>query len=162
MKNSSRLLSLTFALLLVFLLCACGNAGQADTADSVDVHKLAADIVATGAFTDVQTDNTNGQALSVYGLEDDSVSDYSVYFSSMATPEEVAIFKISSPEQASAVTDACKARQSSQVQSYESYAPDQVEKLNNAMIGTSGDLVYYIVSKDNDTVKNVLQENGLQ
>ena len=60
------------------------------------------------------------------------------------------------------MTEACKARQSSQVQSYESYAPDQVEKLSNAMIGTSGDLVYYIVSKNNDTVKKVLQDYGLQ
>ena len=162
MKYSSRLLSLTLSLLLVFLLCACGNSGTADSKEAVDVHELAADIVATGVFTDVQTENTNGQALSVYGLEEDTVSDYSVYFSSMATPEEVAIFRVSSPEQASAVTEACKARQSSQVQSYESYAPDQVEKLSNAMIGASGDLVYYIVSKNNDTVKKVLQDYGLQ
>ena len=83
MKYSSRLLSLTLSLLLVFLLCACGNSGTADSKEAVDVHELAADIVATGVFTDVQTENTNGQALSVYGLEEDTVSDYSVYFSSM-------------------------------------------------------------------------------
>ena len=99
MKYSSRLLSLTLSLLLVFLLCACGNSGTADSGEAVDVHELAADIVATGVFTDVQTENNNGQALSVYGLEEDTVSDYSVYFSSMATPEEVAIFRVSSPEQ---------------------------------------------------------------
>lgn len=162
MKKPCRLLCLALAMTMIFLLCACSGSGGSDSDSSVDVHQMAADIVATGAFTDVQTENTNGQALSVYGLDEDSVSDYSVYFSSMATPEEVAIFKVSSPEQESAVLDACKARQSSQVQSYESYAPDQVEKLNNAIIASSGDVVYYIVTKDNDTVKKVLQDNGLQ
>ena len=162
MRQHRRLLPIILSLLVLLLLCACGGTEDTDSSVSTDVHQLAADIVATGPFTDVHTDNTNGQALSVYGLDDSSVTDYSVYFSSMATPEEVAVFQVASPEQENAVLEACRSRQSSQVQSYESYAPDQVEKLNNAIIGSSGDLVYYIVTTNNDTVKKVLQDYGLQ
>ena len=153
-----RLSYLFLALILLLALCACGSSEETASDSPLDVHQVAADIVATGAFTDVTTENTNGQALSVYGLAEDTVLDYSVYFSSMATPEEVAVFEVSSPEQASTVMDACKARQSTQVQNYETYAPDQVEKLNNAIIANVGDVVYYIVTNDPDAVKSVLKE----
>lgn len=156
-----RLSVLLLALVLLLCLCACGNNEETASNNQMDVHQIAADIVATGAFTDVNTENTNGQALSVYGLNEDSVLDYSVYFSSMATPEEVAVFEVSSPEQASAVMDACKARQSTQVQNYETYAPDQVEKLSNAMIANAGNVVYYIVTNDSDAVKSILKNYDL-
>lgn len=161
MKVSHRILCLTLSLLLLLCLCACGSSDEPESASGVDVHALTAEIVETGIFTDVEVENTNGQALSVYGLDEAGIPDYSVYFSSMATPEEVAVFQVNSPEQASAVMDACRARQASQVQSYESYAPDQVEKLNNAMIGNVGDLVYYIVTPDTDAVKKVLKKHDL-
>lgn len=156
-----RLSILLIAALLVFTLCACGSSEEVTSESKLDVHQVAADIVATGAFTDVTTENTNGQALSVYGLSEDTVLDYSVYFSSMATPEEVAVFEVSSPEQASAVMDACTARRVSQVQSYETYAPDQIEKLNNAIIANVGNIVYYIVTKDSEAVNAVLKNYAL-
>ena len=159
--TTHRFSALALILALLVMMCACGASDPAGSSLSVNVHDVAAAIVATDAFTDVTTENTNGQALSVYQLDEDSVSDYSVYFSSMATPEEIAIFEVSSPEQASTVLDACKARQSSQVQSYESYAPDQVDKLNNAIIENVGDYVLYIVSKNPDTVKKVLRQYDL-
>ena len=159
MHKSLSILLIVAVLLLT--LCACGSSEEVPSDSQLDVHQVAADIVATGAFTDVTTENTNGQAVSVYGLSEDTILDYSVYFSSMATPEEVAVFKVSSPEQTSVVLEACKARQSSQVQSYETYAPDQVEKLNNAMIANTGDVVYYIVTKDTEAVKSVLKNYGL-
>jgi hypothetical protein len=146
-------------LLAAVILIAASGCGAKAAPENVDVKAMAAEIIASGAYTDSMSDKT-AAALSLYSIDKADVSEYDVYFSSMATAEECGVFKASGSEAASRVLAACKARQASQVTAYENYVPSEVSKINSAIIMQSGDYVLYIVSNDQSAVKTVLEKYG--
>jgi len=147
------------ALLAVLILAAASGCGAKTVPENIDIKAMASEIVKCGAYTDSMSDSVS-TALSLYGIDKADVSDFDVYFSSLATAEECAVFKASGSEAAARILTACKTRQSSQVTSYENYVPTEVAKINAAIIMQSGDYVLYIVSNNQSTVKTVLEKYG--
>ena len=88
-----KLTAVSVPLCIVLLLFAAGCSKQSGPTD-LDVKAAAAAVIASGAYTDdMSLPADPSMALSQYKIDAADVSDYCVYFSSMATAEECAVFK---------------------------------------------------------------------
>lgn len=149
-------------LLLALALTLAAGCGKEPAKLDLDIAALSADVIASGAYTDSMGQTKAETATTIYKMDGEKVSQCSVYFSSMATAEECAIFKAADAKSVETLVAACKARQEAQVSAYENYVPTEVEKIENAIIGSADDYVFYIVSADNAKVTEVLTSYGVE
>lgn len=98
--------------------------------------------------------------LSVYFTELDTATLESASYymcASGAYPDEIAVFKFTSEELAEQGISAVQARLDKQISVYESYTPDEMYKLDGAVIEKSGSYVYYLVTSDNEKAKGIAE-----
>ena len=152
--------------LSLVLLAACmvfgilaGCAQKAKPAE-YNLEALATQIKDSGAFSDILSPITKSIAASLFGFEDADVSDCVVYCSSGATTEEIALFKCANEEAATKLKANAEKRRDSQKAIYESYAPGEPPKLDDAIITQNGLYVFYIVSVDSSKVQAVLDKQN--
>jgi hypothetical protein len=69
--------------------------------------------------------------------------------------EELLIIKGDDSEDISAAQDAVEKRVASQIKMFESYGPEQVKQLKNAVITKKGNYLFYCVSDDAETYEEV-------
>lgn len=157
MKKSA-VISLLLCISALLTATACGaQTGPAN----LDIKSAASAVINSGAYTDTMGEAKSDAATSLYKLAAADVADCDVYFSSMATAEECAIFKAANKSAADRILSACKDRQSSQVTSYQNYVPTEVAKINAAIIMKSGNYVFYIVSNDQTKAASALSQYGV-
>jgi len=157
MKKTAVSVFLCIAVMLTAVAC-----GSQSGPTNLDIKAAAAAVIKSGAYTDTMSETGDAStAISLYKLDAADVADSDVYFSSMATAEECAIFKAASKDAAARILTACKDRQASQVTAYQNYVPTEVAKINAAIITQAGDYVFYIVSNDQTKVASVLSQYGV-
>lgn len=157
---------------LIFVLCIamlfCASCGQAqDPAETTAAQATAAqpttaegwlDLLAeTVPFDDAMT-SVPERAASVYGIldEDGYTGDCALYISTMATPEEIAVFRADAAFSTDELTALALARLARQQESYADYAPAEVPKLESAVVRTIGDFVIVCVCADNAKAETLL------
>ena len=101
------------------------------------------DMDSVGAYYDVDTAQT--EALSVY------------ICGSGAYPDELAVFKMSSPEQAQSAADAVQKRLDSQIELYRDYTPNEMYKLDGAEVTVKGSYVMLFVCSDDQRAREIAE-----
>lgn len=140
--------------MVLFLLAACMSfgvlSGCAKEAKPVeyDLNALSETLYQSGAFSDFLNPVTKDIAAEFYGFEDAEVTECVLLCSSMATTEEIGLFKCVDETAAEKLLAAAKTRAQTQSAIYESYAPAEPPKLEDAIIKREGNYVFYIVSAD--------------
>ncbi len=168
---------LSFALLSVCLiaglLCGCTDntakpspGGSAEPAGSIspspelkeyDLGGLAMDICGTNAFSDILDTVSAEVAAGLYGIEPGDVEESRLMCSTGATAEEIGLFKCTDEEAAARVEAKANDRIKLQKKAYESYAPEEIPKLDDAVITKKGAYVFYVVSTDSSKIKKVIK-----
>lgn len=148
-----RLMTFVLALIMVMTLAACGGGSQDYNpyARDLDEDAFAATLLAKIEFSDIMTEVDDDAAeilYSLYGLTENDYDDLSVYMSTGATAEEIAVISVENEDQAAKVGAVLVDRIDAQIKSYENYAPDEVEKLSNAIVEQVDDVVILIVCED--------------
>ncbi|NCB73824.1 MAG: DUF4358 domain-containing protein [Clostridia bacterium] len=144
------------------LLAACvvigafSGCGQKAEPVEFDLAALSSQLMESGAFSDFLSPVSKEIAASFYGFEDADVTDCSVLCSTGATTEEIGLIKSASEEAAAKILANAKARVETQRSIYESYAPLEMPKLDNAIVTQNGLYVFYIVSADYTKAQAVL------
>jgi len=142
------LLALT---LLVSVFAACGsNEPQFEPDDA------ALALLEEGAFADLLSPVDATIAQSLYNLGELEITACSVYCSTGATAEEIAIFRCADAETAKEVELAAKARLESQSATYASYAPEAIPEIENAVLRIRGCYVACVVSGDAALASSIL------
>lgn len=121
-----------------------------------DFESLAAKLQESGAFSDILSPVELDIAAQFYGVDTADVTESKVLCSTGATTEEIGLFKCVSQEAAARVKTAADARVKSQRTTYESYAPGEMPKLDDAIVTINDVYVFYIVSADSSKVQTVL------
>ncbi|MEA4894061.1 MAG: DUF4358 domain-containing protein [Oscillospiraceae bacterium] len=151
MKKLSLIL-ITFCMIFaVFTGC-----GRKTVPAEYDLAALATQLQESGAFSDFLSPVTKEIAASFYGFEDSDVTDCVVYCSTGATTEEIALFKCSGEEAASKLKANADKRIETQKTIYESYAPAEPPKLDDAIVKKDGLYVFYIVSANSEKAQKVI------
>lgn len=135
------------SIIMTAALAACGSSGI-----TADASTVADTISASVSFSETLTKVSANVELKKYGIDEDLVSDAAGYSSTAAVVDEIAVFKT---DDTAAVYEKAQAYIAAQKESYTSYAPNEVPKLDSAVIEEIGD--YVIVCVSDDTSENVLQ-----
>lgn len=148
MKKLNRAAALALALALCLALAACGGSG--DSAE-VDIDALAEEMVNAAEFGEPMNKLDSSVATGLYGCAEGTT--VAAYAGTGATAEEVAVFDCGSAEAAEAQAEFLTQRNEVRTGQYESYAPAEVPKLQNAYIHQSGQYVAFCVASNPDGAK---------
>ena len=150
---------LTACLAGLLLLAGCGGTPPAQSAQPVDPTVLADKLLTwDGLFSD-QLEAVDGEVgLGLYGLEEDDLSQSLFYLSGGATAEELAVLTAAEDDGAEAVAQACRTRVERQLEAVRQYQPDEVQKLENAVIRTQANQVILVVGADSKLAEQALDE----
>lgn len=92
------------------------------------------------------------------GLDTDAIEDFSYYIcASGAYPDEIAVFLFSSESSATGAVKAVEDRLAYQKETYETYTPDEMYKIENSVIRQTGNWVYYLVTSDNEKADSIVK-----
>lgn len=120
----------------------------------VDTDALAKSLVADIKYDDVLFELDSDMVKTLFELPDGVTG--AAYAGSGATAEEVAVFIASDEKSAEALETSLKARLESRAESYASYMPDEVFKIENAVISREGKYVAMCVSNDSDGAAKII------
>lgn len=141
--------------LIVSSLAGCGKDKDDETV-SPDVRTLADMLVAGLEFEDSVSEVSVDTAIKYYGISDGEVQDSVSYISTGATSEELSVFEAVTDSDAQNILAAMKSRRDSQIQVYLDYKPDEVNRLDNAVLYAHGRFVVYAVSDDSDKAHSII------
>ncbi len=137
------------AMMAAMLLASCN-----EQAKDVDISALASQIVGEVAFDDTLSEIDRDMISMLYSI--DGYTDAVLYKGSGATSEEVAIFKMETTDDAKAALDEAKEHIQSQIEAYESYIPEEVSRLEDAVARQDGCYVSVVVSGDPAAAEKLL------
>ena len=140
-----RIMTAFLVCVLVLSLTACGS-GKSKAAE-VDMDALAADLLSSGGFTDSLNQPADGVAERLYDLGEGDASQVLLYTGTGSTAEELFLAKAGGAD-AAALRAACEKRVENQIKVFQNYAPEEVAKLEAAVLTVAGDTVILAVSAD--------------
>lgn len=135
-------------LLLAVCFIMALSAGCSSHEKVYDVNLLADSLEDSGAFSDILSEVDIKIAAALYGFDEADVAESKLLCSTGATTEEIGIFKCVDKAAAARVLAFAQKRVESQRTAYESYAPAEMPKLDEAIVEQKGVYVFYIVSND--------------
>ena len=139
------------ALALCLTLTACGGGGGAQA--EFDPDAAAQALLDSGAFDDTLDTVDASVAAALYGVDEGDITDCAVYTSLSAGAEEIAVLVMADADSAAAALEGLEKRVADQRAALESYQPDQVAKLDAAILEQRGSSVLLAVCADADAAR---------
>ena len=137
------------------MLASCGSQNE-DI--QVDINALAEELNTGITYQDPLAkldDDMVGMLYSVDGLVDATV----VYMGSGATAEEIAVFDcVDAATAKDQVKPIVEKHVQSQIEAFENYVPEEVAKLNEAVVRQAGEYVDLSVSNDKDGANEIIDK----
>ncbi len=128
-------------------------------AEDIDVQVVADGILQGGDFKDNLASVDTTLALTrLYNLDAGQVAASAFYTNSNATAEEIAVIKTASADYVDTVKAAYENRISDQKEACKDYLPDEMTKLDAAVIYTNGNYVVLCVSNDSAKAEQVIAD----
>ncbi len=144
----------SFGVLILALLTLCACGGEAARAFE---PTGAQDLLDSGAFSEELEAIDAAVACSLYGIDPDTVTDCTVYGSTGATAEELAVFVCADEDAAQAVEDRLTTRVADRTADMTGYMPKEVLKLTEAVVERRGKSVLLVVANDYGPVDAFLE-----
>ena len=154
MKQLFHIVPAVLALCLTLSACGGGN----EEAVAFDPAVTAQSLLDSGAFSDALEEVNTSVAATLYGVDEADIGDGVVYMSLSAGAEEIAVLVLSDADAAAAAMEGLEAHVADQRAALESYQPDEVSKLDGAILQQKGNSVLLAVCADPEAAKAVLEE----
>lgn len=148
-KTLKIIVSLMLCILTLFAFAGCSGGETKE----IDIDKLSAELTEKVEFKDSLTKLDDSMISKLYGI--DYAEEQIVYVSTGATAEEIALFKLKDSSDAQKAYDAVNKRLDYQKNSFELYIPEEMVKLDAAVLELYGNYVIFCVS-DGDTAKTII------
>ena len=143
--------------LCCLIFCACASKPKEKAAVPAP-EALADELLASGAFSEKLGAVDDVVARTMYVLTEDEVPSIRLYSSSGAVSEEIAIFPCADETAAGKALTECSARLELQKRLYADYKPEEVPKLEKALVVQRGSTVVLCVAADAGKAKAVLDK----
>lgn len=140
-------------MMMVGLLTGCGKKEVAN----VDAEEVANSLLNEVTYDGNMDQMSDDMIALLYDVSAEDVSKQIVYCSTDATADEVAVFEATSEEASKRIEDVVNQRVEDQKTSFEGYAPNEVEKLEKAVVKRIGNVVALSVSSDSDKANEILK-----
>ena len=158
MKKLHKVLTILAGAALLFALAACGGKQEAARAFTTgDLQALAE----AGAFSEELEELDGDVAFMLYqlagaGLDREALTDCAALRSAGATCEEGAVLVFTDEQTAQTAQSAMKGYLADQMDSNRDYRPDEIPKLENALLEQRENTVLLVVAADLDAAKGAL------
>lgn len=147
-----------FVLILCAVVLSAACAKKESKSYEFKASDLASSIVKSMKFEDDLAEVDKDSVISKYDTDMLNIDNSSVYMSTTATSEEVAVFVLEDEEQAQTVLEKCTSRLEAQRTVYSSYAPQEVTRIDNSYIEKINNIVVLCVTSDSDAAKKVVDD----
>ncbi len=151
-----KLLPLVLALFCLAL-CACAS-GTKEKAPVPEPGALVEELLASGAFSEDLAEAEDDVGRFLYALEELNAPGLVFCFSSGAVAEEIAVLPCADEAGAQTAKAECGNRLDNLVKLYTQYKPEEVPKLEKAMILQRGNTVVFCVAADEKKARAVLDK----
>ena len=150
MKKFLKVLALSLA--LVLCLNACGSSGYISFDDVYN------DLTSSIDFGANMSEMSEIAAENFYFIYDTEIlEDYVIYMDeSNATPNEIALFRLAKESDRTTVETIVQNRIKDLQIGFEDYNPDEMYKLENAVVKSSGNYVMMVICKDNSKAAEII------
>lgn len=146
------LTAIVCAAVSVVIFAGCGKSSQ-----NVDLNAVADELLDEAGFEDELIKAQPASVENIYFIESDMASEMVVYMSSNnSTPEEIALFKATDADSLAKLETVVNGRLEEQKMSFENYAPDEVYKIENAVVKKSGDYIFMVICPDSETANKIV------
>ena len=150
-------LLLILPVLALLLLSACAAKAPAK-AELPDPEALAAELQASGAFAETLTLTDNDVGCFLYGRAESDAPGMRYYFSSGAVADEIAVLPCADEAALEKVKAECGTRLELQTELFTVYRPEEVPKLEKALVLQRDQTVVLCVATDCEKAKAVLDK----
>ena len=154
MNKLSKLIYLTSLMSLCALSAASCSTKQAD----IDISSLSSEFNESGIFSETLSDISQPIMEKRYGIEEGQIAEFKAGAGTKAVVDEYAIIKLSSPDAKENVENGIKSHIESQKNSYSSYKPDEVPKLDDYVLISSADYEIFVVSENSTKAKEIIDK----
>lgn len=149
-----KLLSVFLSLCLCLSLVACGG-------EKTPAEPFSDTVVTTLLESDAFSEELEGILIlelvcELFGVEQDTVTAFGYFGSTGATAEELAFFKFTSEDAAQAAKAGFETRVADRAEAMADYLPNEVPKLEKAIIEVRGNTLLYVVANDYAPVEQAL------
>ena len=156
-----KVMTAVLALALTLELTACGRGDQNDAPPLYETGHVEA-MAEAGAFSEALEELDSDTAFVLYrlsdcGLDREDLKECAVLRSAGATCEEVAVLVFTSADKAKTAESALKDYIQSQIDSNTDYRPDEIPKLEEALVDRRGESVLLVVASDLDAAKQAVE-----
>ena len=149
-----KLLVLAVILVSVFCFVSCSKE-EVKTPETAQVATVINDSV---EFTELIALNDDNITRRYYGIDLEAIEEYEVLVcSSGALADEIAVFKMKEKDDVEDMLDVVRERKQELYDSFVDYVPEEINKINNAVIASSGNYVYFIVCDESAAAKKAAE-----
>ncbi len=148
-----------FMAALALLVCGCSDGGASADAETVSMYDLSkAMLSADDSLPDMTSvSSSDDDAENLFGylsdLEYDKVDSFFLSYSSEGLADEIAVIAVKDISDVSEAKDTLDAQVKSRLNTYTQYDPSQVERVEDAVVFTSGRYAVLIICDKSDAVK---------
>jgi hypothetical protein len=161
MKRSKKFVKVLSGILLMGVIVITSTGCKKTENISVDVKVLSTNLTSEITYDDELSEIDLETAKNIYELGEAEITDSSIYVSSGATAEEIAVISCKDSNSAKIVEEAFETRVENQKISFQDYVPEELKKLDKAVIIKKGNYVVFSVSNDDTKAKDIIN-NGLK
>lgn len=156
--RKNKLAAVGAALLLTFSLLCSGCSGQ-QAASEIDLAAVAQSALSDAGYSEELVALDDSTILRRYPTLDlQKVEGYEVYVSgSMATAEELALFKAKSSGDLQHIREAVERRIEDMQISFEDYRPEEMPKIEDAVIIEKGDYLLFAVVPESTAIRELFE-----
>lgn len=138
---------------------AASAEAEIQTGADAKVADLAAKLNADVEHGETLSELDGGGLERVYRIDAGDVADAAGYTGSGATVDQISVWKGVDTAAADRIWDALRSFLDTQIENYSSYMPDEVPKLEDAVLVRSGDYIALCVSEDPETARQIVMES---
>lgn len=145
------------AIIVVFATVLCLSSCINNEAINYNAGIAADTLNSSLSFGETLEKSTAAAAYTIYGIDSSLCTDAAIYVGSGATADEVAVFNCKDTQSAETVLDAVNLRLEYLKAGYGSYGPDQVPKIENAVVISTAETIIVCICENPEAVNGILE-----
>ena len=124
----------------------------------INIQDLANRIVGSASFEDQLAQADSEMVMNDYTFTSDEINDLVSYQGSGATSEELVILQVKDKSKINSVKEKINTRLSERRETFGSYLPKEVGKIDNNILRVEGNYIILCIAKDTNTVNKIINE----
>ena len=151
-----RMVSLCLLCVMALGLCACG---QKEETSVLDDAALAGELLESGAFSQELEELSAGKAEAFYSVAEDKLQSARMYHAAGTSKEQIAIFQATDEEAAKTMASGLRDLLAEWIEADRNYAPEEVPKMEKAVLRQSGVWVILVVANDSEAAAGIVDQH---